>query len=155
MKNRINKKKGFTMLVAIVVTSMLLIISFVVANIAYKQLILANSNQESQYAFYNADSGVECAVYWDFRNGVSAFATATTATILCNGQTINSMGGGGVGNATSTFTLNFGAPGKGCAVVQVGKHNNNLTIVDSRGYNNCTVGAARRLERAQKLTYTN
>ncbi len=148
-------KKGFTLLIAIVVTSMLLIISFVVANIAYKQLILANSNQESQYAFYNADSGIECAVYWDFRNGTTAFATATTASISCNGQTINSMGGGGSGNATSTFTLNFSAPGKGCAVVQVGKHNNGLTIVDSRGYNSCAVGAARRLERAEKLTYTN
>lgn len=73
MTNNTRKTKGFTLLVAIIVTSMLLIISFVVANIAYKQLILANSNQESQYAFYNADSGIECAVYWDFRNGYTVF----------------------------------------------------------------------------------
>ncbi len=152
MKKNLQTKKGFTLLIAVVVTAMLLIISFVVANIAYKQLILANSNQESQYAFYNADSGIECAVYWDFKSGVSAFATSTTATINCNGQSIPSMGGGGYINATSTFQLNFA---KGCVVVQVGKHQNNLTIVDSRGYNTCSVGSVRKLERAEKLTYTN
>lgn len=155
MTNRHTKIKGFTLLISIVVTSMLLLVSFVVANIAYKQLVLANSNQESQYAFYNADSGIECAVYWDFRNGTTAFATATTASILCNGQTINNMGGGGNGNATSTFTLNFSPPGKGCVTVAVGKHNNSLTIIESRGYNTCSPGSTRRLERAEKLTYTN
>lgn len=153
MHKKFESKRGFTLLIAIVVTAMLLIISFVVANIAYKQLILANSNQESQYAFYNADSGIECAVYWDFKNGVSAFATSTTATIQCNGQSIVGMGGGGNANATSTFQLNFT---KGCVIVQVGKHPNNLTIVDSRGYNtSCSGGFARKLERAEKLTYTN
>ena len=56
---------GFTLLIAIVTTSMLLIVSFVVVNIALKQLVLANAGKESQHAFYNADSGTECAVYWE------------------------------------------------------------------------------------------
>jgi hypothetical protein len=66
---------------------------------------------------------------------------------------VDAMGGGGNANATSTFQLNFT---KGCAIVQVGKHPNNLTIVDSRGYNtSCSGSFARKLERAEKLTYTN
>lgn len=150
MQKNIKTKKGFTLLIAIIVTAMLLIISFVVANIAYKQLVLANSNQESQYAFYNADSGIECALYWDFKNGYTVFnPSVATTSMRCNGQAYNT---GGTGNATTTFTLNLT---KGCAIVSVGKHANGLTIVDSRGYNTCSGGTARRLERAEKLTYTN
>lgn len=143
------KNKGFTLLVAIVVTSMLLIISFVVANIAYKQLVIANSNQESQYAFYNADSGIECAVYWDFENNTTAFNPAGPLSITCNSQTLVPTV---VSAATTTFRLNLT---KGCVDVNVGKQPGNITIIDARGYNNCTVGSIRRLERAEKLTYTN
>ncbi len=60
MKNK--SKKGFTLLVAIVTTTMLFIVSFAVVNIALKLLILTYSNQESQFAFYNAESGMECAI---------------------------------------------------------------------------------------------
>lgn len=142
-------KRGFTLLISIVVTSMLLLVSFAVVNIAYKQLVLANMNQESQYAFYNADSGVECAVYWDFKGGVSAFNPLVVAAPQpsCNGQSFSAGGGGA--NATTTFTINFP---KGCAVVSVGKHVG-VTIIDSKGYNTCVAGAIRKLERGQKLSY--
>ncbi len=90
MKNQ----KGFTLLVATVTTSILLIVSFVVVNVALKQLVLAYSGQESQFALYNADAGIECALYWDLNNGpVSAFGGATATNIQCNNQ-INSVGGG-------------------------------------------------------------
>jgi hypothetical protein len=59
------RNKGFTLLIAVVTTSLMLLVSFVVLNVALKQLILSHSNQESQYAFYAADSGIGCAVYWD------------------------------------------------------------------------------------------
>lgn len=153
MINKYYKKRGFTMLVAVIVTGMLLIVSFAVVNIAVRQIILSNSNEESQHAFYAADSGTECAVYWDFRNGVSAFSTTSSSLISCGTMLNQSVGGGGLGNATSTFQLNFT---KGCAIVSVGKHyisGNLVTIIDSRGYNTCSAGAIRRLERAEKLTY--
>jgi hypothetical protein len=146
------KNSGFTLLVSVIVTGMLMIVSFAVVNIAVKQLILSNSNEESQYAFYNADSGVECAVYWDFHGGVSAFTQPLSGSPTCKGQALNVTV---VSAATTTFTLNFPSPGKGCAIVDVGKHADNTTIIDSRGYNNCTGGAIRRLERAEKLSYVN
>jgi hypothetical protein len=76
MNYNFKNKNGFSLLVAVITTSMFLIVSFVVANVALKQLVLSRANQESQYAFYNADSGTECAVYWDLKNpsGKSAFA---------------------------------------------------------------------------------
>ena len=40
MKTKLQKTSGFTLLIAIITTSMLLIVSFVVMNVALKQLIL-------------------------------------------------------------------------------------------------------------------
>ena len=149
MKNQ----KGFTLLVSIVVTSMILVASFAVVNVAVKQLILANSNENSQFAFYNADSGVECAVYWDFLGGATSFTyPSVTRNITCgSGGSVSAVGNG---TATTTFTVIMPT---GCANVSVGKHSiagGVLTIVDSRGYNTCTAGAFRRLERAEKLSYS-
>ncbi len=161
------KNKGFTLLIAIVVTSMMLIVSFVVANVALKQLVLADAGVESQYAFYNADSGADCAVYWDLKNGngTSPFATSTGGTISCGStgsissgsQTVSTVptqssviGGGGVSNPTSIFQLNYA---KGCAIVRVTKQNDGYTTVDSRGYNNCDTSSIKRYERGITLTY--
>jgi hypothetical protein len=162
------KNKGFTLLIAIITTSMLLIVSFVVVNIALKQLILASAAKESQYAFYAADSGTECAVYWDLpKDGsISKFDVTTPGVIDgCNevdyitnknihtgSQTIpepsnpSSVIGG---NATSIFWLQFT---KGCAIVRVTKADG-LTTIDSRGYNTCDMSASRRYERGVKLVY--
>ena len=163
----IRENNGMTLLISIVTTSLLLLVSFVVVNIALKQLVISFSNVESQYAFYNADSGIECAVYWDLKNptnpGTSAFDPATASTINCNGQVITSgqvvptspvptasiVGGGGA-VLTSIFSVNFP---KGCAIVQVTKLINGDTQIDSRGYNNCNVGADRRFERGETLNY--
>ena len=156
------------MLIAIVITSVLMIVSFVVVDVATKQLQLANTAEQSQYAFYNADSGVECAQYWDlhYSNGaVSAFATTTglNSSITCNGQSVStnsqtvpvpfagpSLVGGGDSNATSTFSINFNT---GCAIVQVNKAPNGLTTIQSRGYNTCNTSSDKRLERGITIQY--
>jgi hypothetical protein len=154
------KEKGFTLLIAIITTSMLLIVSFVVVNIALKQLVLANAGRDSQYAFYAADSGTECAIYWDLiDSSLSKFSTTTAGTIICSGQTITT-GSQTVptiptqtsvigGSATSIFKLDFT---KGCAIVRVIKSGTTTTI-DSRGYNTCDTSSIRRYERGVTLVY--
>lgn len=160
------KNKGFTLLIAIVVTSIMLLVSFVVTNIALKQIVLADAGVESQYAFYNADSGADCAIYWDLVNsGSSAFATSTTGNITCGSnsnittgnQTIQTVptqlsliGGGGISNPTSIFQLDYT---KGCAIVSVTKFDNGNTTVSSKGYNTCDVDAIKRYERGITITY--
>lgn len=74
------RNKGFTLLIAVVTTSLLLLVSFVVADIALKQIILSSSNQDSQYAFYSADSGAECAVYWDAQTAAGVFNSGAQAS---------------------------------------------------------------------------
>ncbi len=157
--------RGFTLLIAIVLTAMLLLVSVVIVNIALKQLVIAYTGQQSQHSFYSADSGIDCALYWDTKNstGISAFATSTAGSITCNSQTVTTnsqtvstnptqssrIGGGGVSNPTSIFQINFS---NGCAIVQVTKSNAGTTTISSRGYNTCS-GSGRRFERGITTTY--
>lgn len=152
------KNKGFTLLIAIITTSMLLIVSFVVVNVALKQLILANASKESQYAFYAADGGTECAVYWDFppAEAKSRFdpysPIISPNNISCSGVVLVSAPEISSTHSTTTMTINFP---KGCAIVRVVKKLGvaTTTKIDSRGYNTCNVNAARRYERGVIMSY--
>lgn len=172
-----NTQRGFALLMAIVVTSTLLLIVFALSNISFKELILSYTGKESQVAFYAADSGMECALFWDTKNpgggGDSAFATHTPSTIYCSGNTIQAgmpvptvppsglqslVGGGGNGNSTSTFFINMdpGNDNGPCVIVRVGKRyvgTKLQTTILSRGYNTCDLDNNRRLERALKAAY--
>lgn len=59
------KYKGFTLLYAVVVTSVILAASLSIISIALRELALSSSARDSQYAFYIANTGLECALYWD------------------------------------------------------------------------------------------
>src|SRR5579872_6456435 len=86
-----NKKRGYALYTAIILTGILILVAYVTANLAVKELLISNASSDSHIAFYNADTGVECAMYWDLKNGaVSAFDPSTPGSVNCNGQTITS-----------------------------------------------------------------
>lgn len=155
------KNKGFTLLLAIITTSILLLVSFVVVNIALKQLIIGQANQQSQYAFYNADSGSECAIYWDLQKSGnpspfdSTTATPYSPTPRCNNQNLTFLTATPPpvvgGYSTSTFSYNLT---RGCVQVDVVKRIAPAgTKINSRGYNTCVASAPRRYERAIEINY--
>ena len=161
-KNKHRTQNGFTLLIAIVVTSILLIISFFVVNLALKELILANTGEQSQYSFYNAEGGVECALYWDVKNPnsptqspiVSAFdKTLNQASISCAGSSISLVHNNADPNKSiTTFTVSFSP--RGYANVTVTKDQiASTTIISSKGYNTNVSGAIRKLERGVIMTY--
>lgn len=128
-----NPTGGFTLFVALIVTSLLLAIGFSLSNIILKQLIFSQSSRESQIAFYAADSAAECALFWDRKNGsgtttaYGAFATSTESEaseggryeIYCGYGTnatgmvgsfskiLENGGAGSVDAATTTFSIDF------------------------------------------------
>lgn len=138
-------QSGYALFTAIILTSMLILIAYATANFAVKQLLLTTSSADSHFAFYVADSGVECAMYWDLKNGAtSAFdPSAPAATVNCGGAPNAVTSGGGI----STFQITVGTS---CANVTVTKDDGNTTI-ESRGYNTC--GSGNRLERAIRIAY--
>ena len=63
-KNNTKAKRGFTLLIAVLATSIILSISLGIFDIITKEMKLASLGRESQIAFYAADAGEECAFYW-------------------------------------------------------------------------------------------
>lgn len=156
-KSKIKNKKGFALLYAVLVSSILLSIGLAIFNITMKELLLSSLGRDSQFAFYAADTGIECALYWDFVPAISAFSTSSPAgSVNCGGgdepdRPVISTGGDGV--YERRFQIDF-APEPYCVKVLVTKKESpRETIIESRGYNTCDNTSPRRVERALRVTY--
>lgn len=169
--------RGFTIFFAVLTASLALAVGISIFELTIREIDLSTTATQSQFAIYAADTGAECALYWDSkctlpscRNG-SAFATSTSfqgatlgAGVMCNTQDISTTW---VTNnppptsntATTTFTMQITAPLQTyCATVEVGKFTDSngvlYTHLVSHGYNVCpgAVGPT-RLERALQVNY--
>lgn len=170
-----HKKRGFTLFIAALVSSVLLSLAIYMAGIAQKELLLTNLARESQYAFYAADAGAECALYLDFQG---RFEPGTSQTaIACGGLNLGNIAAGetattGTGNFSTALTTSSSTPSvrltyqqaNRCIIMYIykldvsptdGILDANGTIIDSRGYNTvCSLtNSPRRLERAVRLQY--
>lgn len=72
------KNRGITLFISVVIMGILLLVSFVVVDIAIKNTFFASTGKDSQLAFFAADSGIECALYWDSK--ADAFNTGASAS---------------------------------------------------------------------------
>ncbi len=70
-------QKGYTLLFAVLLSSLLLAVGLSILNISRKESILASAARESQIALYAADTAVECATYFsqNLSGGTVVFAT--------------------------------------------------------------------------------
>lgn len=86
MNTKGTENRGFTILLAALIASLVLALGISVFTIAQKQIILSSIGRNSQYAFYAADTAAECALYFDIRH--AAFDPAAPVTpISCDGNT--------------------------------------------------------------------
>jgi hypothetical protein len=107
---------GFTLFYAVLVASLLLAIGLAIFNITFKEVVLSSGARESANAFYAADTGLECALYWDLKHGlISSPAFGAYGDSLASGlvvywrfedgngslTTVDSSGGGNVGTLTN------------------------------------------------------
>lgn len=80
-------KRGFTLLLAALVSAIVLSLGSSIFTIAKKQVTLSSLGRDSQFAFYAADTVAECALYYDVR--YAAFATSSASAsmqpIQCDG----------------------------------------------------------------------
>ncbi len=152
---------GFTLFVAMIVSSLLLAVGFSIGNIILKQLLLSGSGKDSQTAFYAADSGIECAEFWDTKDAQGnpltvdgPFATSTNPAPPACGpsatSTLTKVAGGDTNvDETSTLVVDYSddvETYKACAIVKIEKGFATTTIdtetvslpftkITSRGYN--------------------
>lgn len=65
---------GFVILYAVVLASLVLAVGISIISIATKQVSISGFGRESQYAFYAANTGTECALFWDFHGYLEEIA---------------------------------------------------------------------------------
>ncbi|MDP3958446.1 MAG: hypothetical protein Q8Q36_03230 [bacterium] len=146
--------RGFILPFAVLLSGILLAIGLAVFNLILKQSILASSGRESQFAFYAADSGAECALFWDAKQGI--FPTSSDSALYggaasCGGVSImpfDSVVRTGSA-ATTTFDIDTATH---CVIVTVAKFGES-TKIESEGFNTCNTADPRRVERAIRIVY--
>lgn len=149
--------RGFTLLIAVILTSVLLSVGLALLDISYKQIVLSSTARQSQYAFYAADSAIECALYWDQKENAFAYA-APIGTIQCAGSNISVSSSVSGGTRTSTFATPcvdgvtasvtvYKTTGASCSSGSA------TSCIYATGYNTCTATDPRRIERGLKVFY--
>ena len=150
-------QRGFTLLIAIILSSVMLALALARLDVTYKQVLLASTAKQSQYAFYAADSGLECILFYDQR--YDAFGTNPNGitSVTCNGRTINFTSSGSAPKYT-TFVIPCAAPALPSteyARVQIykGETSGEPNRLYSTGYSSCDSADARRIERGVRVLY--
>ena len=77
-------RRGFTLLLAVLVSSVLIALGSAIYDIVSKEIILSSAGRESQFSFYAADTGIECGLYHDLKNDLFATSSGAT-TVTCGG----------------------------------------------------------------------
>jgi Tfp pilus assembly protein PilX len=170
------KEKGFALLFAVLVSTLVVSIGASIISIALRQTLLSGTSRESQYAFYAANTVLECAFYWDITNPSVFPAPGDTqissgdsdaSDINCSG--VNIITGDGATTSfprawdtsvsdQTTFYIEIKdtqsvSPGGAtqCAQATVKKSVNAsgiiTTKIEARGYNTCDLKNPRAVER--------
>ncbi|MEI6057771.1 MAG: hypothetical protein WCQ60_02250 [bacterium] len=183
MRAKKSGDRGYTLLFAVLVSALVLGVGVSILNIARKELLLNAGARESQYAFYAADAGYECAVYWDVMKGSFATSTwtanSTSGSVQC-GTLLNATPSGiataaihDTNQSGNAYTFTFAIPvaGNACAIVDITKDYKQVvsignayaatTQILSRGYNvgwnngalDCSKINTSKVERALLINY--
>lgn len=147
---RTQQSQGFVILFTVLIVSITLAIALGIASVSFREVLLSTTAKDAQYSFFAADTGAECALYWDIQQ--AAF-TQTLVVPSCNGAPVDML------SSSSPFTFRFDTAASGCAVVTVDKNDPTVTKIESLGYNISCADLASRpdnpriTERAIRVTY--
>lgn len=148
-------RSGFALLYAVMISSIILVITLGIMNISLKEIKFSTSAKDTNDAFFAADTGAECALYNDKSTG-SVFTDPNSPSITCNNITFTANEGPTL--YWSFIVPGLGSGGQGCAKVTVDKTGlcGSAACIISRGYNNggasCLPGSS-TVERELDVSY--
>ena len=128
------------MLFAVTLAAIFLSIALGVSQIAYKESIFGTSAKDTNNAFFAADAGEECALYYD-RSDQNVFTPTGSSSISSCAGSSNIPVTPGPTNVWTFVVPGLGSTGTGCASVTVDKTGTNIlcasspTCIFSKGYN--------------------
>lgn len=148
------ENRGFTLLLSVLIAAIVLALATSIFQIARKEITLSALGRDSQFAFYAADTGAECALYWDIRYGYFATSTSSITPECDTDQTLNATGHSSVYPYTVSFEFE---PNGICARVYVTKSvTAPHTVIHADGFSTscATIGTnPRALQRSVELRY--
>ncbi|OHA20772.1 MAG: hypothetical protein A2849_02490 [Candidatus Taylorbacteria bacterium RIFCSPHIGHO2_01_FULL_51_15] len=147
-----SSQRGFTLLFAVLIGSLLFSVGIAIAHLSLKEIVLSSAGKESEKAFFAADTGTECALYWDRREGIFPnTAGGSPPSLRCAGADITAESVIAIqGGAATTFTV----PPSGSPCAEVIVYKTDTTIIESRGRSECGTGVnPARVERALRVRY--
>ena len=164
-----NGQQAFALLFAMLIASIMISIGLAIFNITVKEIALSGAGRESQFAFYAADTGLECGLYWDKQN---VFPTSTESAHNATGVSCGDVAITSAVNDPSEETLTSGKtvfylsfePRPYCAeitVIKTAAGQSISTVIEGRGYNagynsvngRCDLNAPNKLERGIKVSF--
>lgn len=154
-KKNIKINNGFVLLYAMVVSSIILAVAFGVTNIALKEANFSTSAKATNEAFFAADTGAECTLFYDKTNN-NAFVGNPIVPLDCVGSpndisTLNPSSDNPPFKVWDFTINNLGNSGKSCAVVNVSKDLIlGTTKIISKGYDDCN---SKKVERELEVNY--
>ena len=126
MIKKIKNNKGFALLLAVIITSILLSIALEMSKVALKEASFAISNKASNDAFYAADTALECTLYNDKGTvfGTQNYKDPSSENVNCSSGTSTKTSSYDPITKNTTFGFNLvglGSTGNACAQVTVVK----------------------------------
>ncbi len=147
-----HKQRGFVILFAVTLSAILLAIALGVGNVAENEVRFGTSARNTSNALAAADTGIECALFYD-RSSAALNAFTGTASMSCSGSAITPLASG----SYWTFVVPPQGAVRSCSKVSVDKTDPLKTIIISKGYNTgdatCNSTDPNRVERELKVTY--
>ncbi len=155
MNFRTTNPRGFTLLISMIFTSVVLSVGLALMDVAYKQAVLVAASRQSEYAFYNADSAMECALEQDQVFDTFDYSSgATSGTFMCEGQTVTYTNPLTSPTRTATFSIPCTGGGSNASTTVYKKASGAVTTTFyTDGFNDCDPTNIQRLERGLQAKY--
>ena len=135
-KNKENK--GFALLFTVMLSAIMLAVALGISGILLKEINFGTSAQNTNDAFFAADTGAECALYYD-RSDINGFGNSNHNPTVCAGTTFDITSAG----PSWLITLPYlGTAKNSCAIISVTKDPSSTpaNTVISTGYSNVAPG---------------
>ena len=150
------KKTGFAMLFTVLIVSLILSIAIGISNITLKQTILSSLAKDSQISFYQADTAVECGMYYDTAGAfpLGTNPSSVSGPIVCGeSQFLIDMAQSDTDYLV--FLQSLSDQSQPCSSIVFDKKtlaSSSGSIVQGRGYNICSTNP-RQVQRALEVRY--
>lgn len=143
--------RGYAIIFSVVVIGVVVMVTLAVSSLVQKELELSSIGQKSMEAFFAADAGIECALYWDIsQRSYDAFGRGGGAPkeIRCDGSRVTPTRSGN----SYFFTIRPSGQDHCYEVALTRDVGGARTEVRSNGYNTCDA-VPDRIERGLEVRY--